>query len=144
MFIFLPIDPTKGLGEAKNQQGKPRIEDPESFLKPMVAGLRKPKYTPPSQPYTQDQIMIFQRMWKAVGNPTLAVYYSDEQVSQAFHNLTGQESTPEREAAVKEYLAALSKAGLKDKPLQESQENELLNGILTTWSNGRFDGLPKI
>ena len=146
MFIFI-LNPTSGPEGAKNQQGKNKIEDPESVLKPLFAdSLEKPDQASGIRPYhdpEKERIehTLIRAMERAAGQLfDRQADPSHEMLMRYMEQYTCQEITPEREQAFNEFINAIR----EQKPDVKSHEREFLHSLVETWNNGKFEGLPEI
>lgn len=147
MFILL-LDPISGPEGTKNQPGKPKIKDPESLLKPLLANLtEKPNQAGNIRPGCMDpereriKHILIRVMLRAAGQLfTRDLDPSPEMIVKYLEQYTGQEANKERQRALQEFFNAIK----EQKPDVKSHPEEFFNALIDTWNKGCFEGLPEL
>src|SRR3989338_8185276 len=136
MFIFL-LDPASGPERTKNRSEKPKIENPESILKPLLANLtERPNQAGSISPDCIDpekarikQILI-RVMLRAAGQLfTRDLDPSPDAIIKYLEQYTGQEANKERQKALQDFFNAIK----EQKPDVKSHPEEFFNTLIDTW-----------
>ena len=147
MFILL-LNPTSGPEGTQNQQGKNKVEDPESALKPLFANsLDRPDQAGEIRPCDDpDKARIEHTLIRAMERAAGQLFDrqvdpSPEMLMKDLEQYTHEPITPKRKQAFEQFFKLIR----DEKPDVKSHEQEYLGSLIATWDLGeiafRFTGI---